>query len=47
MILSVFFDRLHGGNEDNAFIESLAWDKEPTGETVERVHWIADPSFDI
>ena len=27
MILSVFFDRLHGGNEDNAFIESLAWDK--------------------
>ena len=29
MAVSVFFDRLHGGNEDNAFIETLGWDTEP------------------
>ena len=25
-VISVFFDRLHGGNEDNPFIETLNWD---------------------
>ena len=25
---SIFFDRLHGGNEDNEFIESLELDSE-------------------
>ena len=27
MIMSVFFDRLHGGNEDNPFLETLEFDK--------------------
>ena len=30
MAVSVFFDRLHGGNEDNSFIETLGWDTEPS-----------------
>jgi hypothetical protein len=32
MAVSVFFDRLHGGNEDNPFIETLNWDSPPLGE---------------
>ena len=47
MILSVFFDRLHGGNEDNSFIESIAWDKEFSENESFGEHWSADPSFDV
>jgi hypothetical protein len=25
-VISVFFDRLHGGNEHNPFIDTLNWD---------------------
>ena len=31
MIMSVFFDRLHGGNEDNKFLETLEFDKGNNG----------------
>ena len=28
MVISIFFDRLHGGNQDNPFIESLELDND-------------------
>ena len=48
MILSVFFDRLHGGNEENSFIESIAWDKEFADDArMAGEYWYADSNFDV